>query len=257
MSRSPLAGGVTLLKGGNILVRDDWRKQEIKPKIIDFLRWLAIDIYRAIKYGKQFNEYGLTMYVGRQGSGKTIGMVRYLEDIRIKYPKAIIITNFGYINEHYQMNDWHDLLEYRNGTDGVIFAIDEIQNEFSSTAWQNFPEFILSEITQQRKQRIKIIASSQVFTRVVKALREQCYEVVECKTIFGRWTFLKCFDADEYNTTIERPEKRMKLFRKWRKSFVQNDSFRELYNSYDKIEKLKNIQVPSQKERKLKLLLEE
>lgn len=207
------------------------------------------DLIHILKYGREFNEYGLTMFCGRQGGGKTIAMVEYLERIRKKYPKCLIVTNFGYVYEDYPMNDWKDFYTIRNGTDGVIFAIDEIQNEFSSTAWKTFPESLLSEITQQRKQRVKIVATSQVFTRVVKSLREQTYEVVECVTIGNRWTFTKAFDAADYNSVVEDPDKKNKLRRLYRKNFVQDKKIRELFDSYAKIEKMKKTDFIPRNER--------
>jgi len=97
-------------------------------------------------------------------------MVEYLERMRKRYPKAKIITNFGYVFEDQPMYSWEDIFTIRNGVEGVIFAIDEIQNEYNSNSWKTFPEGLLSEITQQRKQKIKIVSTSQVFTRVVKQL---------------------------------------------------------------------------------------
>lgn len=218
-------------------------------KIFQFVRWLAVDIADRIKNGKRFKEYGLTLYCGRQGGGKSISIVEYLERMRQKYPQAIIVTNFGYEHQHQEMKSWRDLLEIRNGLDGVIFAIDEIQNEYNSNDWKDFPEDLLREITQQRKQRIKIIASSQVYTRVVKQLREQCFEVVECRTLAGRWTFQRCFDAEDYNTVVDNPEKKMKLHRKWRYSFVQSDAIRLLFDSYKKIESMRTKQFIPRNER--------
>lgn len=203
-----------------------------------FFYWKIKDLVYLYKYGREFEEYGLTMYCGRQGAGKTMAMVEYLERMRIKYPKAIIITNFGYIHEDKSMGNWQDLLTIKNGEDGVIFAIDEIQNEFSNAKWKTFPEFILREVTQQRKQRIKIVATSQVFTRVVKQLREQTFEVVECYTLAGRWTFTKAFDADDYNAVVDDPNRKNRLRRLYRKNFIQNNEIRNLYDSYEKIEKL-------------------
>ena len=207
-------------------------------KIFSFLGALSSDLYHRIKNGKEFREYGLTLYCGRQGGGKTMAMTEYLERMRKKYPEAIICTNFGYIHEHVPMNSWQQLFELRNGLKGVIFAIDEIQNEYNSSAWQKFPEGLLAEITQQRKQRIKIVGTSQVFTRVVKQLREQTFEVVECRTIGGRWTFTRAFDAEDYNAVCERPEAKMKLHRLWRRSFVQSKELREKYDTYAKIQKM-------------------
>jgi ATP-dependent Clp protease ATP-binding subunit ClpX len=95
------------------------------------------------------------------------------------------------------------LLDVRNGEDGVIFAIDEIHAEFSSNAWKDFPPELLREISQQRKQKVKIIASAQVFKDVAVQLRRQCFDVVECRTVGGRWTFQRCFDAEDYNAYVE------------------------------------------------------
>jgi len=210
-------------------------------KLVLFLKKLIEDIIHVLRYGRPFNEYGLTMYCGRQGAGKTVGMTEYLERMRRKYPKVKIVTNYGYIHEDYSMASWEDFFTIRNGLDGVIFAIDELQNEYNSNAWKTFPEGLLSEITQQRKQRIKIVASSQVYTRVVKPLREQTFEVVECTTLAGRWTFMKCFDAEDYNMVIDDPIKKQKLRRLYRRNFVQDKKIRELYNSYAKIERMAKV----------------
>ena len=105
------------------------------------------------------------------GGGKTISMVEYLNRMKDKFPDCKIVTNFNYIRQDMPFTDWRQFTEVRNGLDGVIFAIDELQNEYNSNSWQDFPEELLSTVTMQRKQRIKIVATSQVFTRVVKQLR--------------------------------------------------------------------------------------
>lgn len=205
--------------------------------------WWVMDI---VHYDRNlFREYGLRLYCGRQGSGKTIGIVYDLEYYRRRYPKLKIYTNFGYIHQTAPLKSLNDLLnpDLLNGTDGVIFAIDEIQNEFSSASSRDFPETLLSQITQQRKQRICILASSQVFLRIAKPLREQSFIIVECKTIFGRYTKLKYIDADDYIEYAENPlpKKRLKLRRRNLKTFVQTDSLRSCYDSYELIKRLSRV----------------
>lgn len=215
------------------------------PKLPSFIYWKYQDYKHIKKYGKGFQEYGLRMFCGRQGGGKTVGMIYTLEQFRKKYPKLKIYTNIDYKYQDDQLHSWEDLLnpDLRNGEDGVVFAIDEIQNEFSSTAWKDFPESILSEITQQRKQRICILATSQIFTRVAKPLREQCYQVIECFTFLGRWTFLRCFDADDYNMVVDSndPEKKLKVRKLWKENFIQTDELRNLFDSYAKVNKMLKI----------------
>lgn len=218
-------------------------------KLCMFWYYFIQDIRFVIKFGRTFNEYGVTCYAGRQGYGKTIAMVEYLERMRKKYPKVKIVTNFGYVHQDYEMTDWKDFYEIRNGSDGVIFAIDEIQNEYNSTKWKEFPESLLSEITQQRKQKVKIICSTQVYTRMVKPLREQTFDVVECRTLAGRWTFLKAFDSIEYESVHTQPMLKNKLKRSWRRNFIQNEELRNLYNTEEKVKRMKKTDYIPRNER--------
>ena len=220
-------------------------------KLINFIRWKIYDLIMLVINGREFNQYGLSIYCGRQGGGKSISMVEYINRIKLNFPDCIIVTNFGYLKQDMPLTDWRQFTEIRNGVKGVIFAIDEIQNEYNSTKWQDFPEDLLREVTQQRKQRVKIVATSQVFTRVVKQLREQCFEVIECKTFLGRWTRQKCYDADDYNLLIESldPKKKFKVPKKYRYSFIQSNKIRQDFDSYRKIEDIKNKEFILRNER--------
>lgn len=220
-------------------------------KLLDFLRWKLYDLLMLIINGRKFNLYGLTIFCGRQGGGKTISMVEYLDRMKEKFPDCKIVTNFNYIKQDMPFTDWRQFTEVRNGLDGVIFAIDELQNEYNSNSWQDFPEELLSTVTMQRKQRIKIVATSQVFTRVVKQLREQCYEVVECKTILGRWTRQKCFDADDYNAIVDNltDKRKFQTRKKWKYSFIQSNNIRSLFDSYAVVDSIKNKDYIKRNER--------
>lgn len=210
-------------------------------KLTNYIKWRYVDIGRYLRDKEhRFREYGLTMFCGRQGAGKTISMVEYLERMRKIYPNAKIYTNFDYKYQNGQLEGWKSLLYERN-ENGVIFGIDEIHAEFSSNAWKDFPPELLREISQQRKQKVKIIASAQAFKDVVVQIRRQCFDVVECRTIGERWTFQRCFDAEDYNHFIESnstPDKKFKVKRKYRRSFVQTDNIRSLYDTYAKVNQM-------------------
>lgn len=221
-------------------------KRPFLYKLGQFIKYKFLDIKNHRK-DKIFNEYGLTLFCGMQGYGKTISMVERLEEIRHDYPDVVICTNFGYIHEDVALTDWQQILELRNDA-GIVFAIDEIQNEFDVYDVRNFSTRILRTVTQQRKQKIKIYGTSQHFNRVSKPLREQTFEVVDCYTVLGRWTFAKAFDAAEYNCVIDNPDAKNKLHRKWRKNFVQTDKIRHLYDSYKVIDEMAKLET---KERKI------
>ena len=154
-----------------------------------------------------------------------------------------VVTNFKCTFADKELKSLNDLLTIRNGEDGVVFVIDEIQNEFSSATSRDFPESLLSVITMQRKQCIHILASSQVFTRVAKPLREQCYEVVECRTFLGRWTNNKIYDAEDYNAIIDNPDpaKKFKLPKKERFSYIQHDDLRDCYDTYSIVQRMSRV----------------
>ena len=165
------------------------------------------------------------------GGGKTIGIVEQLERIKEKYPECIICTNINYLKQDLPLTSWIQLLTLRNGTKGVVFVIDEVQN--NGLDWSKFPETLMQVITMQRKQKIKIFLTAQVYKSVVIQLRRQCFDVVECKTFFGRWTVHRCYDAEEYNNIIDiaTPEKRIKMRKKWRYSYIQSNFLRKLYDT--------------------------
>lgn len=84
---------------------------------------------------------------------------------------------FAFIN-----ND--DLQKYNNDEMGVIFLIDEIQLYMNSLESKNINIEVMTQISQQRKQRKHIVCTSQVFGRMAKPLREQFSSVVVCKCMF-------------------------------------------------------------------------
>ncbi|MDE5782242.1 MAG: hypothetical protein K2I03_12330 [Lachnospiraceae bacterium] len=213
-------------------------------KLVRCIYWVIKDIKLNIKLKKEnkvvFNRYGLIMFVGRQGEGKTVSLVNYCKELKEQFPNLKIYSNFDLSFADGKIQTLNDLLLIRNGEDGVLFAIDELQNEFSSTLSKSFPENLLSTITMQRKQRIQIATTTQVFTRVAKPLREQCFEVVECRTFFNRWTRNKCYDAIDYNTVTEsrNPEAKLKLLKKWKLSFIQTDDLRNCYDTYEVVQRI-------------------
>lgn len=176
-----------------------------------------------------FNECGIHIFCGEQGSGKTIAMTEGIIRLQKAYPKSKTITNYGLTTETDSLDYWQMLIDYTNGKQGVIVGIDEIQNWFMSGKNQ-LPEGMLEVVTQNRKNRRILFCTAQVFTRVSKAIREQVTLVYEPHTFLGCFTvvivYKPCFDS-EGNVTE----------RKWRNiySFVHTKELREVYDTYKAI----------------------
>lgn len=168
----------------------------VKPKHKSLFRKLFFDMPRQFVsdiFDREpgfFPYQGCIIFTGRQGAGKTVALVEFMRSMQNTYPMAQVITNLGYKYENAVLDDWRPLITYKNGIFGVIAAIDEMQNWFSSNQSKDFPPEMLQVITQNRKNRRIILGTSQVFTRLSKPLREQVTEVRECHTFFGCITFV-------------------------------------------------------------------
>lgn len=209
-------------------------KEKKMPLLFDFFRWVAIDIYRAKKYGKNLHLYGIYAFVGIYGGGKTMGMTMYLDSLRKKYGDSIIIaTNYYYADEDFHLASWKDMLKTYDKP--CIFAYDEIQNEFNSRDYKNFPVSLMGLLSQNRKGHGKqILYTAQDYETVDKNFRRLTKVVVTCRTICNRLTSLRYYLREDYeqlsaNVDVKR-KMRIKTIR--HQYFVQSDLIREKFNSY-------------------------
>lgn len=155
--------------------------------------------FQLLKYNKEFNKNnpdyfrpdGLLVFVGSQGSGKTLSAVNYVYVLLQLYPKCKLVTNIDLKDfpidniRVFRFNNAEDLKKYKNGRKGVIFLIDEIHLYFNSLESKNINIDVMTQIAQQRKQRIHIVATSQVFGRMAKPLREQFSSIILCRSYFN------------------------------------------------------------------------
>lgn len=226
-------------------MKEIYKKVFRNHKFLRFWYYIFTDLRRSHADKKQgivnFKHYGLTMFTGRQGSGKTMSLCYYALYIMRKYPTIKVLSNFGFKYQHDEIYSIYDIVEAaelsrKEGYDGTLILWDELQNDFDS--YSKVSAEVLGFITQQRKRGVKILATSQVFTRISKPLREQTFEVVECRTFFGRWTRARFYDAINYLDNMERSQDRKQLQKGKLLSFIQEDKLRESYDSYAVIERL-------------------
>ena len=164
-----------------------------------------------------FDPDGLFVFCGAQGTGKTLSAVNYVYNLLKEYPNCKLVTNvdlkdypviefnnykFNYFdpekygdnlteeeiykiylkeNRVFRFNNALDFAKYNNGKEGVIFLVDEIHLYLNSLKSKNINIDVITQISQQRKQRKHIVATCQVFGRMAKPLREQFSNIVLCK----------------------------------------------------------------------------
>lgn len=129
--------------------------------------------------------------------------------------------------------DGLDSLKYiSNGDYGVVFFVDELHLELNSLESKNIDIDIIIELSQQRKQRKKIIGTSQVYMRMAKPLREQIFDIVLCENYFGCIQFNKSIDG------FKSYEENGKLHACVNKRSFYFHTF-EMYGRYDTYAKMK------------------
>lgn len=150
-----------------------------------------------------------------------------------------IIADYLHLNRVFPFNNGDDLMRYNNLIEGVIFLIDEIQLYFNSLESKNINMDVMTEMSQQRKQRKHIIATSQVFGRMAKPIREQFNTIVKCNnylSILQRNLYLRTEDitTNEDFTDPHGKVDKVQLF------FHRVEDY-ERYDTYYKILKSKFI----------------
>lgn len=132
---------------------------------------------------------GSRVMKGFQGSGKTLSLVKYAFDIQKKFPDCIIYSNVlikGLNNFHFFDDDsgLSEGLSRENGQRGVLVLLDEAHLYFGKKS--GIPLDVLTAISQQRKDRRRIVFTSQIWEELDISLRKQVKEIVSCRTILSR-----------------------------------------------------------------------
>lgn len=197
------------------------------------------DLFKTIKFKYEFDlrhpdyfqPYGTIVFCGPQGSGKTLSAVRMVKHLLEVYPECQLVSNVtinGYEDRTFSFDGVDCFRKYRNGEKGVIFFIDEIHILFNSLESKGANINIFEVVSQQRKQRMLIVGTSQVFNRMQKPFREQFRFVVLCRNFFNsiQWNRL----ADAQDCTVDETSGKVNLGKTKIQFFFHSP---EMYESYD------------------------
>lgn len=191
------------------------------------------DIYLYFKEQKWklFGYYGIDMFIGMFGHGKTLSMTHRARMIYRQFGDTIRIFSNYHLNgiPYTQLINFNQLVDIGEEEDnkyvGTIVLIDEIENVLSHRNFANFPLELLHMLTQQRKKHVYIMCSAQRFFMVDKLFRSITTNAIDCKKIW-RWQNVKYYDAWDYENAVN-AEILKPLSNKW--WFVRDAD----YNAYD------------------------
>lgn len=153
----------------------------------DAIRAAALRESDGFPYGGQW------IFSGVQRSGKTLLLMHMVKEIYAQYPKVLIISNisiFGIPCIPYTGPEMFDDPRYKNGKDGVVYILDEIQTLYSSMESKNMPLSLIQVWSQSSKNRRLILGTTQRYTRAAKAVREQTSYHYECRRALF-WVFYR------------------------------------------------------------------
>lgn len=213
--------------------KQEKRRSILKRLLVDFPKQFSLDIYGRVPH--EFKEHGLHMICGEQGAGKTITVCHLLQTWKNKYPKMMIRTNMGYKYEDDSITHWKDMVKNENGVFGQVEVLDEIQTWFNSLQSKDFPIEMITEISQQRKQRKCLVGTAQVWTRIAKPIREQTTFVYMPYTVFGCLTVVRVTKPRYWDEEKQTFKRYIKTY-----FYVHSSKIRDSFDTYKKIEKYSN-----------------
>ena len=229
-----------LVKNRNKRVFRLWFWQNLRLWFLfDFLKWVIIDILQ----GKKSALWGIYIFVANPGQGKTLSMVKHIEEERRRNPQLKVYTNFDYKNQTGQIKCWQDIVRAERNS---IIAIDEAHLTFESTDFQNFPVEILSQLSLNRKLRKQFLCSTQRFERLNKNFRDLANYVVLCKNVLNldRWFTRYYFNKLEYDKQFDGKKSKSDFIR----PFIATNRLYNLYNTLQLVDVLQEEVEVSEKE---------
>lgn len=193
--------------------------------------YLGLDIFQYFKHKKwnNWNGFGLNIYVGMFGRGKTLSATRYVLRQAKRY-KLNVISNIKLNGYPYTpLTNWQQIIDAPGNT---IILIDEMSTVFNARAWKDFNINLLFQLLQCRKNKKMIVGTAQRFAHVDKLLRDITYEVIECRKIW-RWQHTENYDGWDYEN-CQNKQMLKRVFHKW--VFISNKD----YQAYDTSEIIDN-----------------
>lgn len=189
---------------------------------------------------------GSRVYCGFQGSGKTLSMVDYAYRVKQAFPKCKLFSNILLKDIEYthfsSSDDLKNVLNVRNGSNGVIVLIDEAHLFFNRKDGISLD--VLTAISQQRKDRVRLVFSSQIWEELDISLRKQVKEVVTCRCWFNRLQINRISDGETLH--YDKLQSAYVCDKLYTEIFKHNDLMYRRYDTYQKIVTNEEYNRPTQ-----------
>lgn len=164
-------------------------------------------IYFREKKWNEFDLFGIDMYIGMFGHGKTLSLVHKASSIYNRYGNDIcFLSNIHLQNIPYiELVNFEQLVEIGEnppmGCKGFVIIIDEISSVLSHRNYANFPLDLLPVLMQQRKLKMKCLCTAQRYFMVDKIWRSITTNVIDCNK-YWRFQHNIVYDAWDYENAM-------------------------------------------------------
>ena len=184
-----------------------------------------------IKNLKIYENYGIYIYGGLYGGGKSLSITKYCEEIYKKYDNVKFISNIDLHNVPFEKFEYFEQLMDLPDYDGqcIIYVIDEIGSLMNARNYKNNrigeTQFLYT-LNQIRKQNKTLLLASQRFGMCDKNFRQCAVQWIECSKF---WRICSQLVYDPYDLECSLNPKLVKPIK--RKSFFLATD--KLFNAYD------------------------
>lgn len=200
--------------------------------------------YRYLNRKNVFYGWGIHLFTGKFGKGKTSLMTILAHEICVKYPQVTIltnlkITNFPEYTKIIQLKTAQDIL---NAPKNTLVLIDEIGTLFNSRDFcsgkNSVPKPVFQHLCQCRKRHMMIYATVQRFNLLDKQIRDITATVCACDSFadhpFTRRLTGVVFDIDEYEAYCQNPMYNPRVYRTYVR--IQTEQSRRFYDTTELIQ---------------------
>lgn len=196
-------------------------------------------IYWYFRKYQLFDGWGIHLYTGKFGQGKTMLQTIKAYNIAVKYPQVTIVTNYELKNfpAHTKILPLNTAQDILNAPKNSLILIDEIGTLFNSRDFSSgknsIPKPLFQHLCQVRKRRLMIYATVQRFNLLDKQIRDITATVTSCacsgRHPFSRKITALTYDIDEYEAA---QTNRLYLPRPMDTTVcIQKDFYRQLYDT--------------------------
>lgn len=213
-------------------------------------------LYNHYNKKKLFPGWGIHLFTGKFGQGKTSLMTIRAYKLCKLYPQLHILTNISLSNfpEHTKILPLKTAQDILNAPENTLVLIDEIGTLFNSrdfsTGKNSVPKPVFQHLCQVRKRHMMIYATVQRFNLLDKQIRDITATVTECSASprhpFSRVLTGLTYDIDEYEAYVSN-----KMYRPRVQSTIvsiQKDKYRHLYDTSELIQGLLTSEYLSDEE---------